>query len=80
MIAHVADTERCRFEKATDYKGGGGDIKKTSASSPEACCQACVNEPTCAYFTMDPGTGVCYLKKSPGNKVPNRLLVSGHVV
>lgn len=68
VIETLQDSAQCHFEKHTDYKGGGSDIRSTNAPNPQACCVQCVQEPGCRFFTYDVEQTLCYFKSSQGQR------------
>lgn len=69
----------CTFENGTDF--AGNDLSRTSASSPEECCAACVAHASdgCLFWTFMPGS-TCYMKVSDAGRrhagdpgVPGRI-------
>jgi len=76
----------CDVISGVDYKGDGhSDLLTVDVKNQDkdACCRKCKSESSCRHFTIDPMSGLCYLKTSKGREVKSlqtRLLVSGNIV
>jgi hypothetical protein len=56
----------------------GYDFRRISSPSPEACRDACANEPQCLAFTyVKNALGDCFLKNNPSKPSPSERCVSG---
>lgn len=73
-----------KFENNMDRPGGKYLAHYGPVGSPQHCMEICKGNPACVAFTwVRPGVqgpnGVCWLKSTASNKVPNNCCVSGIV-
>ena len=75
-------SNKCEFDFSTDYFGGDLTVV-TGVEDHEGCCQQCLENGPCKYFTYNTESNVCYLKLSKSSIIKKdnlQHLISGTVL